>query len=608
MTHSASAPTASQTLEDAASADSRALVRRLIREQIRPQSGRIAAAFACMIVVAAAAAGMVLLIGPVIDDVLIDRDREMLYLIPGAIIVLALVTGAAGYAESVLMDVIGHRMVANLQRSMYERIICADLRFFHDNAVGQLISRFVNDAALLRSSIARALTGLVKDSLTVVFLAAVMFYDSWQLALVTVVTFPLALYPIRAIGRRMRKFSRRTQVETGDLTTMLDETFRGIRHVKAYTMEARETDRAGMILEKIFQLWRRSARVNALSRPLMEMLGGVALALAAFFGGILVIEETLTAGALASFMAAVLAAYKPMKSIATLHASLQQGLAAAQRIFQLQDLRPSIADRPGARSAPRLAGNIRFDGVRFGYGDGTTALDGVDLEIPAGKTVALVGSSGAGKTTMLNLIPRFFDVEDGAVRIDGHDVRDLTLESLRGGIALVSQEISLFDDTIRANIAYGKPGVDEDAVAAAARDAGASEFVEALPEGYETRVGGDGVKLSGGQRQRIAIARAIIKDAPILLLDEATSALDTQTERLVQTAIARLKAGRTTVVVAHRLSTVIDADVIVVMAGGRIVETGGYRELLARGGAFARLHALQFSTEEEPDMPVGMLA
>ena len=608
MTQSASARTASQTLEDGAGADTRALVRRLVREQIRPQAGRVAAAFACMIVVAAATAGMVLLIGPVIDDVLIERDREMLYLIPGAIVALALVTGTAGYAEAVLMDVIGHRLVANLQRSMYGRIICADLRFFHDNAVGQLISRFVNDAALLRSSIARALTGLVKDSLTVVFLVAVMFVDSWQLALVTVVTFPLALYPIRAIGRRMRKFSRRTQVETGDLTTMLDETFRGIRHVKAYTMEGRETERAGMILEKIYRIWRRSSRVQALSRPLMETLGGIALALAAFFGGILVIQETLTAGALASFMAAVLAAYKPMKSIATLHASLQQGLAAAQRIFQLEDLRPSIADRPGARAVSRVAGNIRFDGVRFGYGDGATALDGVDLEIPAGKTVALVGASGAGKTTMLNLIPRFFDAEDGAVRIDGHDVRDLTLESLRGAIALVSQDLSLFDDTIRANIAYGKPGVGEDAVAAAARDAGAGEFIEALPEGYETRVGGAGVRLSGGQRQRIAIARAIIKDAPILLLDEATSALDTQTERLVQAAIARLKAGRTTVVVAHRLSTVMDADMIVVMAEGRIVETGGYRELLARGGAFARLHALQFSLDEEPDMPVGMLA
>ena len=370
MTQSASARTASQTLEDGTGADTRALVRRLVREQIRPQAGRVAAAFACMIVVAAATAGMVLLIGPVIDDVLIERDREMLYLIPGAIVALALVTGTAGYAEAVLMDVIGHRLVANLQRSMYGRIICADLRFFHDNAVGQLISRFVNDAALLRSSIARALTGLVKDSLTVVFLVAVMFVDSWQLALVTVVTFPLALYPIRAIGRRMRKFSRRTQVETGDLTTMLDETFRGIRHVKAYTMEGRETERAGMILEKIYRIWRRSSRVQALSRPLMETLGGIALALAAFFGGILVIQETLTAGALASFMAAVLAAYKPMKSIATLHASLQQGLAAAQRIFQLEDLRPSIADRPGARAVSRVAGNIRFDGVRFGYGDG----------------------------------------------------------------------------------------------------------------------------------------------------------------------------------------------------------------------------------------------
>lgn len=604
MIHSVATPQASQELRDLANLDSMALVRRLVREQIRPQAGRVAAVFMCMVVVAAASAGMVFLIGPVIDDVLIAKDREMLYLVPGAIIVLAAVTGSAGYAEAWMMEIVGHRMVANLQQRMYGRIICADLRFFHDNAVGQLISRFINDASMLRASVGRALTGLVKDSLTVVFLLVVMFVDCWQLALVTVVTFPVAIYPVRMIGRRMRKFSRRTQVETGDLTTLLDETFRGIRHVKAYTMEAREIGRADSLLEAIYRLWRRSARVNALSRPLMETLGGVALALAAFFGGLLVIEGTMTAGALASFMAAVLAAYRPMKGIAALHANLQHGLAAAQRIFQIHDIRPAVADRPGAVALSRPRGAIRFEGVRFSYTPGAAALSGVDLDIPAGATVALVGPSGAGKTTVLNLIPRFFDVDSGAVRIDGVDIRDATLESLRSSIALVSQEASLFDDTVRANIAYGKPGVDDAVVAAAAADAGAREFIEALPEGFDTRVGGSGVRLSGGQRQRIAIARAIIRDAPILLLDEATSALDTGTERLVQAAIARLKVGRTTVVVAHRLSTIVDADVIVVMTGGRVVEAGGYSELLARGGAFARLHAMQFSDERDAPLDI----
>ncbi len=604
MTHSASIRSASQELGDPANAESGELVRRLVREQLRPQAGRVVAVFGCMMVVAAGTAGMVFLIGPVIDDVLIAKDRRMLYLVPAGILAMAMATGAAGYAEALLMDVIGHRMVTNLQRIMYGRLICADLRFFHDNAVGQLISRFVNDANVLRNSVARALTGLAKDVLTVAFLVAVMFVDCWQLALATVLTFPAALVPVRRIGRRMRKFSRRTQAETGDLTTLLDETFRGIRHVKAYTMEAREIGRAGRLMETIYGIWRKSARVRALSRPLMETLGGIALALAAFFGGLLVIDGTMTAGALASFMAAVLAAYRPMKSIATLNASLQQGLAAAQRVFQIQDLRPAIADRPGALALGRPRGAIRFDGVRFGYAPGKPALDGIDLEIPAGGTVALVGPSGAGKTTMLNLIPRFFDVDGGAVLVDGTDVRDVTLESLRGSIALVSQEISLFDDTVRANIAYGKPGVDDAAVAAAAAAAGAREFVEALPDGYDTRVGGGGVRLSGGQRQRIAIARAIVKDAPILLLDEATSALDTEAERLVQAAIGRLKRGRTTVVVAHRLSTIVDADTVVVLAGGRIAETGSYRELLARDGAFARLHAMQFGGERDAPLDV----
>jgi ATP-binding cassette, subfamily B, bacterial MsbA len=306
----------------------------------------------------------------------------------------------------------------------------------------------------------------------------------------------------------------------------------------------------------------------------------------------------MTTGELASFLAALLAAYKPMKNIANLNSTLQQGLAAAQRVFNVLDLTPSIDDKPDALQLSNIRGDIRFSDVQFRYNAKGAALNGIDLDIPAGKTVALVGPSGAGKSTVLNLIPRFYDANSGAVTVDGHNVRDVTLESLRRGIGLVSQEISLFDDTIRANIAYGRPGASEEQIIRAAVDADAHDFITGLPDGYDTHVGGRGVKLSGGQRQRIAIARAMIKDAPILLLDEATSALDTETERQVQAALARLKRGRTTVVIAHRLSTIIDADTIFVMEDGRIVESGSHSELLAKGGAYERLYTLQFAGDD----------
>jgi subfamily B ATP-binding cassette protein MsbA len=601
-------PKAGHELTDDSHATSDALIRRLVKEQLWPQRKRVALTFICMVLVAGASASMIYLLKDVVDEVLVAKDRGMLYLLPGVIIGLAMISGIAGYFEAVNMEVIGHRMVANLQRLMYRGIIWADLQFFHDNSVGRLISRFINDAGLLRFSVAKALTGLLKDSLLVVFLMTILVVHNWFLALLTIVVFPLALYPIVRIGKRMRKISRNTQVETGELTTLLDETFQGARHVKAYTMEEQETQRATGAIEKIFALTRKAARVQAISRPLMETLGGIALALAILYGGSQVIEGSMTTGELASFLAALLAAYKPMKNIANLNATLQQGLAAAQRVFTILDLRPQISDRDGARPFTRIRGDITFENVHFHYTAKGTALQGIDLDIAAGKTVALVGPSGAGKSTILNLIPRFYDAETGTVRIDGHDVRDVTLESLRAGIALVSQEISLFDDTIRANIAYGKPGAIEDEIVAAARDAGAHEFITGLPDGYDTHVGGRGTKLSGGQRQRIAIARAMVKDAPILLLDEATSALDTETERQVQAALARLKQGRTTIVIAHRLSTILDADTIFVMENGRVTESGTHSELLTRSGAYARLYALQFSGEDGAEPPAAAQA
>jgi subfamily B ATP-binding cassette protein MsbA len=580
-------------------APSSVLIGRLVRDFIWRHAHRIALAFICMAIGGGSTALRAWLMEPVLDRIFIARDSSLLLLLAGAALALALVKGLADYADSVLMSRVGLRVITDVQNALYARLIRADIAYFNAQPSGVLISRLISDVWLLRSAAANVLTGIGRDAVTIVFLVGVMFYQDWTLALVAFVAFPLAIRPIVSIGRRMRRVSVNTQVEMGQLTTLLSQTFQGARHVKSYGMEDYEERRAAGLFERIFRLVDRANRTRSRAGPMMEALGGAAIAMVIFYGGHQVIIGARTPGAFFSFITALLLAYQPVKSLATLNASLQEGLAAAQRIFEVLDIEPLIRDRPGALPLRVAGGEVRFQSVHFSYQPGTVALDGISLTVPAGSTVALVGPSGAGKSTVLNLIPRFYDAGGGTIAIDGQEIGSVTLVSLRGAIGLVSQEVSLFDDTVRANIAYGRFGAAQADIEAAAAAAGADRFIEELPQGYDTLVGEHGIRLSGGQRQRLAIARAMLKDAPILLLDEATSALDSESERQVQAALRALMHGRTTVVIAHRLSTIIGADLICVMDRGHIVETGRHAQLLARNGLYARLYETQFATERE---------
>ncbi|HUK08249.1 MAG TPA: ABC transporter transmembrane domain-containing protein [Stellaceae bacterium] len=578
------------------------LAHRLWREFMRGQWPRISLALIAMAAVAAATAANAWLMEPILDKIFVQREASLLWLMSLTVLGLALVKGFAGYFQAVLMYRVGQRTIANIQHALFQRLIGADLAFFHDNPTGTLVSRFTNDAGLLRSASANVLVGIGRDAVTAVFLVALMFYQDWALALASFLVFPLALRPIASFGSRMRRVSATTQSEIGAFTTLLDQTFQGMRHVKAYGMEAYETSRAERLIETLYRLMNRAARTRAAVSPMMEALGGIAVAAVILYGGYQVIEGVRSAGTFFSFMTALLLAYQPIKNLANLNVSLQEGLAAAHRLFAILDVEPAIRDNADAVPLEVKGGEIRLESVCFSYpSGGGPALNGLELHVPAGGTVALVGASGAGKSTILNLIPRFYDVGSGRVLVDGTDVRQATLASLRSAIALVSQEVSLFDDTVRANIAYGRFGAGEEDIVAAAQAAAADEFIRKLPQGYDTLVGEQGIKLSGGQRQRLAIARAMLKNAPILLLDEATSSLDTESERQVQSALKILMRGRTTLVVAHRLSTVVDADLIYVIDGGRVIESGTHAQLMARGGAYRRLYALQFAKETAPE-------
>ena len=567
------------------------LVKRLINDYLKDHLGTLFLAVGFMIVASAMTAAFATIIEPVTNQILVAGDTTKVWGLGAAIFIIFFVRGIAGYADTVLMNKIGQAVVATIQKQMFSHFMNLDLKFFHKNPSGQLISRVINDVDVLRTSFTSCLTGMGKSVITLVLLVAVMFYQDWVLALAAFTTFPLIAVFVAWIGRRLRKMSGDIQSGQATLSDRLSQIFQGVRLVKAYGMENHEADMAGKAIHRVRSLIMKSVRIGNLSAPVNETIAGLVVFGIIVYGGYQVAAGTTTAGQLLSFITAFTMSYEPMRKLARLNNTLQVGLGSADRIFEMLDLQADVQDSLEAKEVTLQQPEIIFEQVEFQYEeDERKALNGISIILPAGKVTALVGPSGSGKTTIMNLIPRFFDVTNGRVIIDGNDVRDLTKASLRSNIALVSQDITIFDDSVWANIGYGKEGAFQDEIIKAAMAAEADEFIRELPHGYDTKLGEDGVTLSGGQRQRISIARAILRDAPILLLDEATSALDNESERAIQQTLFELQKGRTTLIIAHRLSTVQAADQILVLDQGKVAEAGNHEGLMTQNGIYARMY------------------
>lgn len=595
------------------------LYRRLLA-MVKPYWLKLVGAMICMVFVSFLTAGQAFLVKPALDGVflkkeqipqwiktiiiqlhlsslLLKKDMEMLLLLPIAIILLFLFKGIFEYGQAYLMNYVGLRIVADIREKLYNHLQTLSLSFFTKTPTGILISRITNDVNLIQGSVSNTITGLVKDAFTVIGLIGVVIYRDWKLALMALFIFSLVIIPIKEFGKRLRKFSRKSQQRMGSITTFLHETIAGNRIVKAFNMEDYEKRRFAQENNRFFKIVFKRVKIRALSHPLMELLGGIAVAIIIWVGGYRVIQGELTPGAFFSFMTALFMLYAPIRDLNKVNLEVQEGLAAAIRVFDLLDTTPEIKEEEGAIPLPPVSKGVDFQDITFRYGEETVLKD-ISLRVNMGEVIALVGMSGAGKTSLVNLLPRFYDVEKGQILIDGHDIRKVTFRSLRDQIALVTQQTILFNDTIRNNIAYGNIHCCSDQeIIEAAKAAYAHDFIIKLPEGYDTLIGEQGVKLSGGERQRLSIARALLKNAPILILDEATSSLDSESETEVQKALDQLMRGRTVFVIAHRLSTIRNAHRIIVLSDGQVVEQGTHTELIALDGEYRRLYDLQFKDD-----------
>jgi ATP-binding cassette, subfamily B, bacterial MsbA len=567
---------------------------------LKPYWGKLAIAMVFMALVAGTNGLTAYVVKPVLDKIFFEKNASMLFLIPFGVVILYFAKGTFTYIQAYLMGYVGQKVVTDIRNLVFDRLQRQPLSFFDKTPTGVSISRIMNDVTLVQTSVSEAFTAVLLDAFTIVGLIFVVFYRDWKLATIAFVVLPFAVYPIVTFGKRLRRISTRTQKSMARMTNFLHETITGQRIVKAFSMEEYENKRFGVENQDLFHINMKRYKVRALSHPIMELLGGIAMAAIIWYGGKEVIAGNSTPGNFFSFTAALLMLYEPIKKLNRENHNIQQGLAASQRVFEIIDRVPEIREKENATGLEKVQGVIDIKNVYFKY-DEKVVLKDVNLKISRNEVLAVVGKSGVGKSTLANLVPRFYDVTEGSLEIDGIDIRDVTLLSLRRNIALVTQDVILFNDTIRNNIAYGGvDGVqDQEKIEQAARMAFAHDFILRQPKGYDTMVGEKGMRLSGGQKQRIAIARALYKDAPILILDEATSALDTQSEMEVQKALENLMKGRTTIIIAHRLSTVMNADRIIVLDGGTIVQQGRHDDLIMSDGPYKSLYDIQFREPPE---------
>lgn len=547
-----------------------------------------------MICVAGFTGAQAYLVKDLLDKIFMEKNIFFLQLLPLVVVLIFFLKGVAYYLYTFLLEQVGQSVIRDFRLQIFNHIHKQSLSFFNIMPTGTLMSRIISDVTLLQQAVSNALVGSVRDFFQVIILLGVVFFMNWRLAMISFIILPIAAYPIVKFGRLFRKLSTSTQEEVANVSNILHETITGNRIVKAFSKEEYEGQRFFQQVSKLFVLTMKDAKYRCMQHPLMEFIGGAAIALIIWFGGNEVIRGTATPGTFFAFLTALIAAYEPVKGVTRINATIQQGLAAATRVFAILDIEPEIEDKEGAIALPPFTSMIEFSNITFRYDDENPVLSNINICVPAGEALAIVGPSGGGKTTFTNLIPRFLDLKEGSIKIDGTDIRDVTVASLRGQIAMVTQQTILFNDTVRSNIAYGDMQASEQKIRDAAQAAHALDFIEALPNGFNTVIGEGGARLSGGERQRISIARAILKNAPILILDEATSALDTESEREVQKALENLMKNRTTFVIAHRLSTIKNASRIIVIKDGAIVEQGTHDTLIAQKGEYELLYNMQY--------------
>ena len=561
---------------------------------------RLFLAMVCMLVIAISTSATAFLVKPVLDDIFFNKDTRMLIIIPIVVILIYFLRGLGSYGQEYLMNYVGEGIIRNLRNDLYGRIQDLPLAFFHKEKTGVLMSRITNDVNIIKAMVSTAVTGSLKDSFTIVGLTLVIFYRDWKMALFAFLVLPLAFFPLVEFGRRVRRVSTGCQESMADLSSFLHETFAGNKIVKAFGMESYEKKRFFEKTLHLFKIEMKAVVARSLSSPIMEFLAGLGIAFIIWYGGSKVISGTSTAGTFFSFMAAVLMLYDPVKKLSGLNNAVQQGLAAADRVFDIIEMETDIKEKKNPVEIKRGPHRVFFENVFFKYED-VMVLEDINLDVKAGEVLALVGMSGGGKTSLVNLIPRFYDVTHGGIRIDGVNICNASISSLRDQMAIVTQEPILFNESVRNNIAYGKMSATDEEIIKAAKAAYAYDFIQRFPDKFDTNIGELGGRLSGGEKQRICIARALLKDAPILILDEATSSLDAEAEMLVQKALENLMKGRTTFVVAHRLSTIDYADRIAVIVNGRIVEEGKREELIARKGEFFKLYQMQYSNSQNKE-------